>query len=104
MTDANILDGQAEGYNLHTTGSVLYNISNNRVKECGSVVFTMVQFAIGNGCKSILLVGCDCSSTRYNETVSNATNTQKLKEMWSDIKKDVSLEFGINILEYVPAK
>tara|TARA_B110000495_G_C23019985_1_gene604919 strand:+ start:1147 stop:1461 length:315 start_codon:yes stop_codon:yes gene_type:complete len=104
MTSANVLDGHAESYNLYTTGNILHNISNNRVKECGSVVFTMVQFAIGNGCESILLVGCDCSSTRYNETVSNATNIQKLKKVWGDIKKEVSLEFGINILEYVPAK
>lgn len=99
-----IVDGNAEGYNLYTTGNVIFNITNNLVREYGSVVFSMVQFAVGNGCDSILLVGCDCSSTRYNEPKPNATNINKLKKTWDGIKRQVGDNYGINILKYVPTK
>jgi len=70
-----VVDGGAESYYLYT-GPI---DSPKKIAKMESVVFTMVQFVVKNGCRSVKFVGCDgTKGERFNEA--------RLQPSESDIK------------------
>ena len=61
------------GLRICNNGRFLYDISTQPLTDCGSVVFSALQFALWTNPKRIFLVGCDCSSTGHFNSSGDKT-------------------------------
>ena len=56
---------------IENNGQFLYDISTQPLTDCGSVVFSALQFALWTNPKRLYLVGCDCTATGHFNTSGN---------------------------------
>lgn len=74
---------------IENNGKFLYDISTQPLTDCGSVVFSAIQFALWTNPKRLYLVGCDCSNLgHFNDSKANTDlDADYLKQGYQQFKE-----------------
>lgn len=75
------------GLRITNNGRFLYDISTQPLTDCGSVVFSALQFALWTNPRRLFLVGCDCTATgHFNSSGDKTGLPPTIRNSYSKLK------------------
>ena len=75
------------GLRITNNGRFLYDISTQPLTDCGSVIFSALQFALWTNPRRLYLVGCDCTATgHFNSSGDKTGLPPTLQKSYANLK------------------